>query len=123
MSLIFVFLWMIFFHIVDDYYLQGWLSYAKQKTWWQTNAPDELYKHDYIWALFMHSFSWAFMIMLPIAFVNAFAIDKVFFAMFISNVFIHAAVDHLKANVKVINLWHDQLIHMLQIVLTFVILL
>ena len=24
---------MIFCHIVDDYYLQGWLASAKQKTW------------------------------------------------------------------------------------------
>lgn len=54
---------MIFLHIVDDYYLQGWLASAKQKDWWKQNAPDELYKHDYIMALFMHSFSWAFMIM------------------------------------------------------------
>ena len=38
---------MIFCHIVDDYYLQGWLASAKQKSWWETNAPDELYKNDY----------------------------------------------------------------------------
>ena len=55
---------MIFLHIVDDYYLQGWLASAKQKSWWEQNALDKLYKHDYIMALFMHSFSWAFMIML-----------------------------------------------------------
>ena len=65
MNAAFVFLWMIFFHIVDDYYLQGWLASAKQKSYWEQNAPDEMYKKDYIWALIMHSFSWAFMIMLP----------------------------------------------------------
>ena len=43
---------MIFLHIVDDYYLQGWLASAKQKSYWEQNAPDELYKHDYIMALF-----------------------------------------------------------------------
>lgn len=54
----------IFCHIVDDYYLQGWLASAKQKSWWEKNAPDKLYRYDYIVALFMHSFSWSFMIML-----------------------------------------------------------
>ena len=56
---------MIFCHIVDDYYLQGWLASAKQKSWWEKNAPEKLYKYDYLAALFMHSFSWSFMIMLP----------------------------------------------------------
>ena len=58
---------MVFSHIVDDYYLQGKLALFKQKSWWEEKAPDEMYKHDYIVALMMHSFSWAFMIMLPIA--------------------------------------------------------
>lgn len=48
MNTIFIILWMIFFHIVDDYYLQGWLAHTKQKSWWEKNAPDELYKHDYV---------------------------------------------------------------------------
>ena len=42
---------MLFCHIVDDYYLQGWLASAKQKSWWKKNAPDKLYKNDYIMAL------------------------------------------------------------------------
>lgn len=55
---------MLFCHIVDDYYLQGWLASAKQKSWWKKNAPDKLYKNDYIMALCEHAFSWTFMIML-----------------------------------------------------------
>ena len=55
---------MIFMHIVDDYYLQGVLASMKQKQWWEKNAPDKLYKYDYIVALIMHSFSWTFMIMI-----------------------------------------------------------
>jgi hypothetical protein len=106
---------MIFFHIVDDYYLQGWLASAKQKTWWEKNAPEKLYKYDYIWALIMHSFSWAFMIMLPIAYVNNFTIGTLFLIIFILNVITHAIIDDLKANVKLTNLWIDQLIHMIQI--------
>lgn len=120
MNQVFIFLWMIFFHIVDDYYLQGWLASAKQKSWWEKNAPEDLYKHDYIWALIMHSFSWAFMIMLPIAYMLGFAITKIFVIVFVFNVAFHAVIDDQKANRKTINLWHDQLFHMMQIVLTFV---
>lgn len=123
MNIIFVILLMIFCHIVDDYYLQGWLASAKQKQYWQENAPQELYKRDYIWALIMHSCSWAFMIMLPIAYINSFAVDVAFVIIFAMNVTIHAMIDDLKANKKKINLWEDQLIHILQIGLTALVLL
>lgn len=122
MSYVFILLWMIFFHIVDDYYLQGWLASAKQRRYWQENAPEDLYKHDYIWALIMHSFSWAFMIMLPIAYYQQFVIDYKFIIIFAINVAIHAFTDNAKANWKIINLWHDQLIHIAQINWTFVLL-
>lgn len=122
MSKLFVILWMIFFHIVDDYYLQGWLASAKQKSWWEKNAPDALYKHDYIWALVMHSFSWSFMIMLPIAYVQQFNIGSGFFVLFVLNITVHAFVDNAKANWKLINLCYDQIIHMLQICLTAILL-
>ena len=123
MSKAFIILWMIFFHIVDDYYLQGWLASAKQKKWWKDNAPQPLYKYDYIWALLMHSFSWAFMIMLPIAVAMSFNISWFFLAYFLLNVFVHALVDDLKANRKKINLWQDQLIHMWQIAVTAIVML
>ena len=61
---LFVLLSMIFCHIVDDYYLQGWLASAKQKSWWEQNAPQKLYQQDYLMALLVHSFSWTFMVML-----------------------------------------------------------
>lgn len=118
----FIFLLMIFCHIVDDYYLQGWLASAKQKKFWEENAPDEMYKHDYIWALIMHSFSWAFMVMLPIAFVMNFNINADFVGMFLWNVGMHALTDNAKANEKKINLIKDQTIHLLQIAATFVVL-
>jgi hypothetical protein len=109
---------MIFCHIVDDYYLQGWLASAKQKKWWEDNAPDRMYRNDYIWALLMHSFSWSFMIMLPIAYIKGFNVDLGFLLVFIANVIYHASVDNSKANNKSINLWEDQIIHMIQIGLT-----
>ncbi len=122
MSKSFIFMLMIFCHIVDDYYLQGWLASAKQKKYWKDNAPDRLYKFDYIWALLMHSFSWAFMIMLPIAYVTNFSIPFMFVIVFITNILIHAFVDDLKANRKKINLIQDQTIHLIQIWFTFMIL-
>ena len=119
MNNLFVLILMIFCHIADDYYLQGWLASAKQKQWWKDNAPDKLYRFDYIWALLMHSFSWSFMIMLPIAISQGFDVNWVFGLMLVINTAVHAFVDNLKANVKVINLWVDQSIHMLQIIYTF----
>lgn len=117
----FVLLLMIFLHIVDDYKLQaGVLNNLKQKEYWEQNAPDKMYKNDYIWALFMHSFSWSFMIMLPIAFTMKFNIDSVFVIWFGCNILIHMIVDDLKANKKKINLIEDQITHLIQIVLTFI---
>ena len=115
-----IFLTMIFLHIVDDYYLQGILAQMKQKKFWKEQAPDELYKYDYIWALIMHAFSWTFMIMLPLIFVSQ--IGPAFYVIFVINLAIHAYVDNLKANKHKINLWQDQLIHLAQIILTFIIL-
>lgn len=114
---------MVFCHIVDDYYLQGWLASAKQKSWWDKNSPDKLYKHDYIAALFMHSFSWTFMMMLvPTIYIILFG-GRYYPLVFVANLIIHMITDNLKANVKVINLWQDQLIHMIQIIGTFIVLI
>lgn len=118
MDKMFILLLMIFCHIVDDYYLQGFLASAKQKKFWQENAPEKLYKYDYIWALIMHSFSWAFMVMLPIAYSLSFIINGSFLIAFVVNVAVHAVVDDLKANKGKINLWEDQITHFVQIVLT-----
>lgn len=123
MSKIFIVLLMVFCHIVDDYYLQGWLASAKQKEWWQKNAPDKMYENDYIWALMTHSFSWTFMVMLPIAYYMNFILNPLFLILFGMNFTIHAIVDDMKANKKYINLWIDQIIHLFQIGLTAIIFL
>lgn len=123
MSISFTILLMIFCHIVDDYYLQGWLASAKQKSWWYKNYPGSLYKHDYIWALLMHSFSWSFMIMLPIAAIDHLVVDSIFIVVFGINVLVHMCTDNMKANLKLINLWQDQIIHLLQILITAYVLL
>lgn len=115
---------MIFLHIVDDYYLQGWLASAKQKSWWEQNAPAKLYKHDYIMALFMHSFSWTFMIMIiPSIFaLYKYPTNNVAFQIimtFICNLMLHMKTDNEKANLKTINLIQDQLMHLIQITITW----
>ena len=119
MNWTFIILLMIFCHIVDDYYLQGWLASAKQRSYWLENAPQNLYKYDYIWALIMHSFSWSFMIMLPIAaFDMRFDVNHLFVLAFVCNLVIHAFTDNMKANMRLINLWMDQAIHLFQIAVT-----
>jgi len=116
---IFTLLSMIFLHIVDDYYLQGILASLKQKKYWKENAPQDLYKYDYIVALFMHGFSWSFMIMLPIFIYVSFNLDFNMIIFFIVNLLIHAYIDNLKANKFKINLIIDQLCHLIQILVTF----
>ena len=116
---------MIFCHIVDDYYLQGWLASAKQKEWWEKNAPQKLYKYDYIVALFMHSFSWSFMISVPLFLYSILVAgaknEDIYYISFLMvlNLICHMLVDNMKCNKKIINLITDQSIHILQIICTF----
>lgn len=108
---------MIFMHILDDYKLQGMLSNLKQETWWKENYPNKLYKYDYIIALITHSFSWSFMILLPVTLYMG--IKEFNIIVVLINLIIHAIVDDLKANKLKINLIQDQLIHIIQIIITW----
>ena len=114
----FVVLAMLFCHVFDDYFLQGCLANMKQRGWWEQNAPDRRYRHDYIVALIMHAISWSFMIMLPIAMYYRFQLNALFVHGFVTNVIVHAVVDDWKANKKWINLVVDQMAHMCQIAFT-----
>ena len=117
---------MLFCHIIDDYYLQGWLASAKQKKWWEENAPDSLYKNDYKVALLVHSFSWAFSINLPVLVYALFfqilpTIILPYCILLVVNMIIHCIVDDLKANKLKINLIADQSIHLCQILISWVV--
>lgn len=84
--------------------------------------PDELYKNDYKIALLEHAFSWTFMIMLPIALFMMYS--REYFVVsysicFVINWVIHAIVDDLKANKKIISLVIDQSCHIIQIAFTW----
>ena len=118
-----ILLCMFFMHIVDDYYLQGILASMKQKSWWEKNAPDPLYKNDYKMALVEHAFSWTFMMMLPAVVYTAIigTMLPIWFIVvfFVLNVTIHALVDNAKANEKTINLIQDQSVHFIQIICTW----
>ena len=117
---IFILFTMIFAHIVDDYYLQGILASMKQKEWWQKQANyKDLYKNDYKIALILHAFSWSFVIMLP--FVIFGRPTPMMIPFIITNTIIHAFVDNEKANKKSISLVQDQLVHFIQIFITWLI--
>ena len=116
----FILLCMLFAHVVDDYYLQGILAQMKQKAWWKDYA--RFYRYDYIAALVAHAFSWSFMIMLPIMWHYGWALQPRFLGAYLVNMIIHAFIDNLKANKYSINLVQDQCIHVLQIILTWILL-
>lgn len=118
----FIIVLMVFFHIVDDYYLQRILSQMKQRSWWKENAPQPMYQNDWIIAMAMHAFSWSFMIMLPFAIQCGFRPSAIYYVSLIMNAVIHFIVDNFKANKKIFNLIQDQLIHLTQIFITWLML-
>ena len=109
---------MIFLHIIDDFCLQGIMASMKQKSWWQEHpvGSKPKYKNDYIAALFAHSFSWSFMIMLPVMLWGQWE-----WPILLANMFTHAAIDDAKANKMQINLIQDQTCHLIQILMTWLI--
>ncbi len=119
-EVIFGFIVLFFVHIVDDYYLQGWLANGKSRAWWQTNAPDEKYKYDFIVCLLEHGFSNSFLLHAAI-FVMADASNWLLLLSFLFTMIFHALVDNLKANNKIINLWQDQVLHALNILILAII--
>lgn len=123
MNIVVVLILMVFFHILDDFVIQGLgvLGKMKQKSWWQENAPSEKYKYDYIVALIFHAFSWSVMVLLPIFFATNWNPHWMILLIGAVNVMIHAVVDDLKANKLRINLVVDQSIHILQIVWTWIV--
>ena len=106
-------------HLVADYTLQGWLADGKQKSWWRKifggheDAVPDKYKNDYKAALFCHALYWSIFICAP------FFASSWFLVAVVLNTVVHAIVDDLKANQFKINLIQDQLLHLVQILLTF----
>ena len=125
MSKILLLIAMIWFHILDDFCLQSHtLCNLKQRRYWDENAPDPMYRYDYIVALAAHAFSWTTMVFIPaIAYAYIYEIDFPtlgFCVAFFGNVLVHGMVDDEKANRHDFNLVVDQGIHLAQIVFTWV---
>lgn len=113
---------MILCHIIDDFVFQPvCLSNLKQKTWWNEHCQGKLYRNDYKMALFIHSLSWSIMINLPLMLLYSHN-DWIIAISILINMIIHFIVDDLKANKLKINLITDQTIHLVQIILTYLIL-
>lgn len=128
MKVAIIFFAMVFLHIIDDYVLQSFsLCNLKQKDYWrEQKGYNKKYKNDYITALFCHAFSWSFMIHIPIMIINwiyfSNSMPHLRMLMFtlIGNFIIHAIIDEIKANLKMINLYEDQAFHLIQITFTWV---
>lgn len=116
-----IFLAMIFAHIFADFKFQGdFMATYKQKKNWESYVCDKggkKYENDYIVVLLVHSFSWAFITYLPLLYYECY----IYYALLvILQTPIHAYIDHLKCNLLKINLVTDQVLHLVQIVLPFI---
>ena len=103
-------------HIIADFHMQGILAKLKQESEW-LNHPEynEIYKNDWAIAMWLHAFEWTFVVMLPLAYLHSWEITSAFVICFVVNMVVHAATDHLKANMRDISLVADQTIHIIQI--------
>ena len=107
---------MIFIHVIADFNIQGMLGDLKQKQWWNNNYPQEKYKYDYITSLIIHSFTWSFMIMIPLViYYKTFSI-----VLLLCNILMHSIIDDIKANKLSISLTVDQILHIAQIIITYI---
>lgn len=116
-----ILLGMIFCHILADFNLQGCLANLKQKLYWTKYSKK--YRDDWIIALILHSFFWSFAIVIPyiIYYIyNNFNVTIIIIAIII-NTIIHSIIDNLKCNKFKINLIQDQLLHLVQIIITWLI--
>ena len=111
-------------HFITDFTLQGCLADMKQKRWWDMLSKDvdsskRRYEHDWICGLVCHALYWTLATFSPLLLT----MENLWMIVFVvaANTAIHAIVDHLKCNRYVINLWQDQLLHLAQIVVTFLI--
>ena len=120
--MVYIFLIMILLHIIDDFVLQPiCLSKLKQKTFWETYVKDnERYKFDYKVALVIHALSWSIMIHLPLMVIGV--SEYGILLSVILNTIMHAWTDDEKANKLNITLFEDQIMHLIQIGVTWAIL-
>jgi len=120
-------------HIVEDFHLQGKMADMKQKSWWAEQwakhngtAPKlpPKYRYDYVIVLILHGMEWSICVSLPALALGDISLPlAATLAVVVIMGLIHALIDDLKANRLVINLWTDQLLHMIQLILLLSVLL
>lgn len=119
---------MLFLHVFADYQLQGILASMKQKEWWVKQAPNVVefnksqYKNDYKAALVAHSLEWSFVVLFPMFYsTTILPIYSIiaYVALLIANTYFHYMVDDSKANKKMLNLVEDQILHLGQILFSW----
>lgn len=111
---------MIFCHFLFDFYIQSKSNaLIKKKDWWENRHKNPgRRKYNYIFGLMIHSYVWTFSILLPSYYITG---DINYFLLF-GNTIIHAVVDNGKSNRKTISSVADQIIHLGQILVTWIIL-
>lgn len=119
---------MLFLHCFADYQLQGVLASMKQKEWWIKQAPNIVefnrsqYKNDYKAALVAHSLEWSFAVLFPMFYSTTnFLVYSIilYVTLLVANTYFHYMVDDSKANKKMLNLVEDQLLHLGQILFSW----
>lgn len=118
-----IFVLMFICHYFADFVFQGQIALYKQKSWWKDNYPDKKYKDDWLISLLIHSVFWTLAILTPSILFGVLN-NVIYFALLLSfNSIYHAFVDHLKCNKLCINLVTDQVCHVVQIIVSFCIIL
>lgn len=121
-------------HVFADFHLQGILASMKQQAWWgeqqaKENMPEQSfinYVNDYKVALWAHAFEWTFVTYLPVFVVCAMHRDQlnmtlVYVSLLVTNALWHKLIDDGKANEGLLNLVFDQVLHVVQIVITWIV--
>jgi hypothetical protein len=122
---IFILFSMIFCHIIADFHIQNnFMAKFKQKREWRIGYGNN-YLSDWIPVLAVHAFSWSFFTFLPLLYY-VYTKDITFYTLsgiILLNAIVHFIVDDQKCNRFNISLIVDQEIHILQIVLTFIVMI
>lgn len=122
-------------HFLADFTLQGCLADMKQRRWWTRTIVKEydntfgtvplvdrlikLTRHDWLCALLCHSVFWSIATFSPLLWLCA--SQRTIVIVCLVNVLVHAVIDHLKCNRYLINLTIDQLLHLSQILATYLV--
>lgn len=109
---------MLLLHFIADFVFQSVRdANLKQKKWWEEATKDmankEIYRYDWIAGMACHCLLWSLMVCLP------FVARPIYLPMAIAQAIIHFWIDDRKANRFKINLIEDQLLHLVQIVGTW----